>query len=74
MKYKINPDKEYHINLNTKNQHHETWTAMCAEFEKKTEVSGFVLEGISMRYGKGNNKGNTDYFNYIVKSEWIIPA
>lgn len=74
MNYRINTDKPYRVRLHTENSHHHTWAAMLKELEKSGEagVSDSELEAIASRHGEGNNKGNTAYFKYVVKNEWLV--
>jgi hypothetical protein len=76
MRYKLNPNRPYKVGRATQNQHHEIWDGYQPIFANsgKEGAPDWQLHSVDKKYGKGGNRGNTNYFKYCVKSQWIVPV
>lgn len=76
MRYRLNPNGPYKVGRATLNQHHEIWDGYQPIFADSGEggAPDWQLHSIDRKFGKDGNKGNTNYFKYCLKSQWIIPV
>lgn len=73
MRYKHRTPK-YVPNFRTENNHRITWNEIKKVIDEKGSISGIHMDSLSMKHGKGLNRGNTKYAGYLIKDGLVVPV
>jgi hypothetical protein len=68
----IHSDPEYVPQQATNNSHHEIWLAIKLHIDNRGWITSLSLDSYCLKYGKGSNKGNTRYAEYLIRRENIV--